>query len=206
MTGRNNYSHYPPQHPKCLYYVYLLFQSYVYIISIVYSFQLLYLERVFAMILYIIVQSINIQYNTICCPRQREALNSSFYLFFYFFFHFNRLAFNESLLCIVCKVSAWACEKVASDLWLGGVFAGYSGFLHYLQLASHELAIIWHYCDEKRNFQVLNIGFSIERHVGHSIQNGCLTKISVEGINNGKLKTLLGYQDLQLSNKTKVIT
>ena len=37
--------------------------------------------------------------------------------------------------------TAWACEKVASDLRLGGgFFAGYSGFLHYLQLASHELA------------------------------------------------------------------
>ena len=32
--------------------------------------------------------------------------------------------------------------KVASDLGLGGGFAGYSGFLHYLQPVSHELATI----------------------------------------------------------------
>ena len=31
------------------------------------------------------------------------------------------------------------------------IFAGYSGFLHYLQLASHELATIGILCDEKRN-------------------------------------------------------
>ena len=31
------------------------------------------------------------------------------------------------------------------------VFAGYSGFLHYLQMASHELAINWHKCDEITN-------------------------------------------------------
>ena len=37
---------------------------------------------------------------------------------------------------------AWACEEVTSDLELGGGFAGYSGFLHYLELASHELDTI----------------------------------------------------------------
>ena len=31
-----------------------------------------------------------------------------------------------------------ACNKVARYLGLGVVFAGYSGFLHQLQLASHE--------------------------------------------------------------------
>ena len=31
------------------------------------------------------------------------------------------------------------------------VFAGYSGFLNYLQLASHVLATIWHKCDKKRH-------------------------------------------------------
>ena len=31
------------------------------------------------------------------------------------------------------------------------VFAGNSGSLHYLQLASHELVTVWHKCDEKRN-------------------------------------------------------
>ena len=31
---------------------------------------------------------------------------------------------------------------LGNDLKLGGGFAGYSGFLHYLQLASHELATI----------------------------------------------------------------
>ena len=40
------------------------------------------------------------------------------------------------------RIPASACEKVASDLGLGSVFAGYSGFLHYLQPASHELATI----------------------------------------------------------------
>ena len=34
------------------------------------------------------------------------------------------------------------------------VFAGYSRFLHYLELASHELATIWHKCDEKRNCNI----------------------------------------------------
>ena len=33
-------------------------------------------------------------------------------------------------------------KRFASDLGLGGGFAGYSGFLHYLQLACHELATI----------------------------------------------------------------
>ena len=30
-------------------------------------------------------------------------------------------------------------------------FAGYFGFSHYLQLASHEIATTWHKYDEKRN-------------------------------------------------------
>ena len=34
------------------------------------------------------------------------------------------------------------------------VFAGYSPFLHYLKRASHELATIWHKCDEKRNYNI----------------------------------------------------
>ena len=37
------------------------------------------------------------------------------------------------------------------------VFAGHSGYLHYLHwLTSHELATLWHKCDEKRNskFQI----------------------------------------------------
>ena len=33
------------------------------------------------------------------------------------------------------------------------VFAGYSGFLHYLQLASHELALIGLNVTKKRNFK-----------------------------------------------------
>ena len=36
-----------------------------------------------------------------------------------------------------------ACEKVASDLGLGGISARYSSFLHHIQLASHNLAAIW---------------------------------------------------------------
>ena len=40
------------------------------------------------------------------------------------------------------RIPAWACKKVARYLGLGGVFTGYSGFLHYIQLASHELATI----------------------------------------------------------------
>ena len=36
-----------------------------------------------------------------------------------------------------------ACERVASDLGLDGGFAVYSGFLHQLQLASHNMAFIW---------------------------------------------------------------
>ena len=37
-----------------------------------------------------------------------------------------------------------ATEKVASDLVLGGGIAGYSGFLHQIQLSSHDLDAIWH--------------------------------------------------------------
>ena len=37
-----------------------------------------------------------------------------------------------------------ACEKVASEV-------GYSGFRQHLQLASHEIATLWHKCDVKRN-------------------------------------------------------
>ena len=42
------------------------------------------------------------------------------------------------------RIPAWACEKVASDLELGGGFRRVLqlSFLHYLQLASHELAKI----------------------------------------------------------------
>ena len=36
-----------------------------------------------------------------------------------------------------------AFEKVASDLGEAVVFAGYSGFFHQLQLASHDLVTIW---------------------------------------------------------------
>ena len=43
---------------------------------------------------------------------------------------------------LVLRIPAWECEKVPSDLGYAVVFAGYSGFLHYLQLASHELATI----------------------------------------------------------------
>ena len=39
------------------------------------------------------------------------------------------------------RIPVRACEKVGSDLGLGGGL--YSGFLHYLQLASHELSTIW---------------------------------------------------------------
>ena len=48
-----------------------------------------------------------------------------------------------SLTSAWVRIPVWACGKVASDLGSGGVFfTGYSGFLHYLQLVSHELAII----------------------------------------------------------------
>ena len=33
------------------------------------------------------------------------------------------------------------------------VFTGYSGFLHYLQLASQELVTIWHKCDDEVIFE-----------------------------------------------------
>ena len=36
------------------------------------------------------------------------------------------------------------------------VFARYSSFLHYLQLASHELFTLWHKCDEKQNSKFPN--------------------------------------------------
>ena len=44
------------------------------------------------------------------------------------------------------RIPARTCEEVASDLALGGGFAGYSGFLHLLQLASNDLATI---CQKK---------------------------------------------------------
>ena len=47
-------------------------------------------------------------------------------------------------------MTACACDKVASDLGLGGGFRRVLRF-HLLQLASHELATIWHKCDEKQN-------------------------------------------------------
>ena len=64
-----------------------------------------------------------------------------------------------SLTTAWVRIPAWACEKVASDLGLDVsrpghvkklpvtwgwtvVFSEYSGFLHYLHLANHELAII----------------------------------------------------------------
>ena len=60
--------------------------------------------------------------------------------------------------CTLSLTTAWvlipACERVASESVLAGVFAGYFGFLHYLQLASHELPTILHKCDEKRNSKI----------------------------------------------------
>ena len=48
------------------------------------------------------------------------------------------------------------CEKVGSDLVIGGRFAGYSGFRHQLQLASHDLAAIGQIDGQKTKFQVPN--------------------------------------------------
>ena len=47
-----------------------------------------------------------------------------------------------SLTTAWVRIPAWACEKVDSDLELGGGFRRVLRFLHYLQLASHELATI----------------------------------------------------------------
>ena len=41
------------------------------------------------------------------------------------------------------RIPVRACEKVASDLGKPVVFTGHSGFLHYLQLTSHDIATIW---------------------------------------------------------------
>ena len=46
-----------------------------------------------------------------------------------------------SLTTAWVRIPAWACEKVASDLGLGGGFRRVLR-VHYLQLASHELATI----------------------------------------------------------------
>ena len=40
------------------------------------------------------------------------------------------------------RITAGSCDKVASDLGLGSVFAGCPGFLHHVHLASHHLAAI----------------------------------------------------------------
>ena len=59
---------------------------------------------------------------------------------------------------LICAIMT--CENVASDLELGG---GFRRELH-LQLASHELATIWHKCDETRNskFQIHKLGTSFD--------------------------------------------
>ena len=41
------------------------------------------------------------------------------------------------------------------------IFAEYSGFLHYLQLASHELATIGHKCDRKQNSKLTFVQLSL---------------------------------------------
>ena len=46
--------------------------------------------------------------------------------------------YSLSLIAVWARIPAVACDQVASDLVLGGGFTGYSGFLHYLQLASEE--------------------------------------------------------------------
>ena len=46
--------------------------------------------------------------------------------------------YSLSLIAVWARILAGACDQVASDLVLGGGFTGYSGFLHYLQLASEE--------------------------------------------------------------------
>ena len=46
------------------------------------------------------------------------------------------------------RIPACACEKVASDLWLGG---GFRRLLRVPPLLASGLATIWHKCDEKRN-------------------------------------------------------
>ena len=49
------------------------------------------------------------------------------------------------------QIPVWACVKVASDFGLGGGFRRVLQFPPLLTTASHELAKIWHKCDEKRN-------------------------------------------------------
>ena len=58
-----------------------------------------------------------------------------------------------TIFCIEKNHHVGACKKFSSDLGLGGVFAGYSGFLHQLQLASQDLPalIIGRKSDKKRN-------------------------------------------------------
>ena len=57
-----------------------------------------------------------------------------------------------SLTTAWVRIPAYVCEKVASDLELGGVFRRVLRFPPLLtQLASHELATIWHTCDEIPN-------------------------------------------------------
>ena len=63
---------------------------------------------------------------------------------------------------------------VARDLGLASDFTGYSGFLHYLQLASHEFVTIWHKCYEKTNskfYFFLSGGIARRIHAYHHVKD-----------------------------------
>ena len=72
--------------------------------------------------------------------------------FIYLFSHFSYLTKTKSFVTVrFCRFlikKCAACENVSSDLRLGG---GLAGFLHQLQLASHDLAAIWQKNGNKRN-------------------------------------------------------
>ena len=63
-----------------------------------------------------------------------------------------KIPHNIALLSRYGNMCLRKCVRKLPVTWGKAVFfAGYSGFLHYLQLASLELAAIWPKWDEKRN-------------------------------------------------------
>ena len=84
----------------------------------------------------------------------------------------------------------WECFQ-----WLG-VIAGYSGFLNCLQLASHELATIWHKCDEKWNSLKRNLLQHFELHQFLSLQSYRKKNINIT-FNIKRYKPLLRCSEKQ---------
>ena len=66
------------------------------------------------------------------------------------------------------------------------VFAGNSGFLHYLQLAmSRIIATIWHKCDEKRNSK--DSRWSFREHMYFIFSQNLASKVPIDHLEIPKI-------------------